>query len=137
MTVTFARLRYVLDALAMPEEQSPPANQALASQPEVGECKKCKEYECQLDAWFSVFGTTQLSHAQARLEQAEETASILVAKTGGEPPLRTLEERRKIAEQLQKMVALDGGDYLVMADWIIAHFARPDEQSEKERHDPT
>lgn len=45
------------------------------------ECKKCKEYECQLEAWFKVFGTTQLSHAQARLEQAEKDAP----KTGEQP----------------------------------------------------
>jgi hypothetical protein len=30
------------------------------------------ELRIQLDAWHSVFGTSQLSHAQARLEQAEK-----------------------------------------------------------------
>lgn len=29
------------------------------------------ERQIQLDAWHSIFGTTQLTHAQARLEKAE------------------------------------------------------------------
>lgn len=32
---------------------------------------KVKELETVLDAWYSVFGTTQLTHALARLEFAE------------------------------------------------------------------
>ena len=35
--------------------------------------KRIKELECVLDAWQSVFGTTQLTHAETRLRVAEET----------------------------------------------------------------
>lgn len=41
----------------------------------------------QLEAWQSVFGTSQLSHAQARLEAAERVSEI--------GPSRSLEGRRR------------------------------------------
>jgi hypothetical protein len=37
------------------------------------------ELRTQMDAWHSVFGTTQLSHAQARLEAAEDAVRRLTA----------------------------------------------------------
>jgi hypothetical protein len=37
------------------------------------------ELRTQLDAWHSVFGTSQLSHAQARLEAAEDAVRRLSA----------------------------------------------------------
>lgn len=39
--------------------------------PKQGECNKCKELECVLDAWHTAFGTTQLTHALDRLQVAE------------------------------------------------------------------
>jgi uncharacterized protein YbcC (UPF0753/DUF2309 family) len=48
--------------------------------------------ESALDAWQKVFGTSQLSHAQARLERAE---SALAAERG-----RVIEECAKVAELL-------------------------------------
>jgi len=36
--------------------------------------------QAELDAWQSVFGTSQLSHAQARLEQAEKDVAALTAR---------------------------------------------------------
>jgi hypothetical protein len=35
--------------------------------------KEIAELKCVIDAWHSIFGTTQLTHAQARLEVAEQT----------------------------------------------------------------
>ena len=35
--------------------------------------RRISELETQLDAWHNIFGTSQLSHASARLEQAEST----------------------------------------------------------------
>ena len=35
---------------------------------------KYSELETVLDAWHTIFGTTQLTHAQAKLEQAEKEA---------------------------------------------------------------
>lgn len=42
----------------------------------IRQCVKDSTSELQtvLDAWYSIFGTSQLSHAQARLEVAEEKA---------------------------------------------------------------
>ena len=37
---------------------------------------KVKELETVLEAWYSVFGTTQLTHAQARLEEAEKKTQL-------------------------------------------------------------
>ena len=37
----------------------------------------------QLEAWHKVFGTSQLSHAQARLEAAESAARRLKAELEG------------------------------------------------------
>ena len=38
------------------------------------------ELEAKLNAWYSIFGTTQLTHAQARLEVAEEGVKRLTQK---------------------------------------------------------
>lgn len=40
------------------------------------------ELQNVLDAWQSVFGTSQLSHAQARLETAEDGLKRALAKRG-------------------------------------------------------
>lgn len=44
--------------------------------PKQGECKKCKELECVLDAWHTAFGTTQLTHALDRLQVAENKQGV-------------------------------------------------------------
>ncbi len=105
------------------------------------ECKKCKELECQLDAWFTIFGTTQLSHAQARLEQAEGDA----AKTGGEPHLRTLELDkvcRVVQDEIDKIKETDGDKVFlpiltsaIIAQAVVAHFARPVVSAEEIKED--
>ena len=67
------------------------------------------ELSAELDAWKSVFGTTQLSHAQARLEQAEKTsakqageiADLTKMLLAGEPPYYT-----KWKEQVEEITAL-------------------------------
>ena len=43
-----------------------------------------EELLCQLDAWHSVFGTSQLSYASARLEAAESENKRLKFKAEGE-----------------------------------------------------
>lgn len=43
-------------------------------------------------------------------------------KSMAESSLKQTETRNKIAYQLQKMVALNGGEYFEMADWIINEF---------------
>ena len=46
-----------------------------------------KELETQLDAWMEVFGTTQLTHAIARLEAAESRKE-LSSGTQSFPPIK-------------------------------------------------
>jgi exonuclease VII small subunit len=41
---------------------------------------KIAELETVLEAWHNIFGTTQLTHAQARLEVAEQKVERIVKK---------------------------------------------------------
>lgn len=53
---------------------------------------RIKELECQLEAWHKVFGTSQLSHAQARLEKAERNAPAGMVRLDEEEVIKTLHD---------------------------------------------
>ena len=54
---------------------------------------KVEELECVIDAWHKIFGTTQLTHAQCRLEVAESSVIKLKSKEeGAEKVLNTTYE---------------------------------------------
>ena len=60
----------------------------------------------ELDAWKSVFGTTQLTHAQARLEQAEKMAGKLTATVSERDKEIALLREGLFPEQLKIIDAL-------------------------------
>lgn len=61
---------------------------------------------CELDAWHSVFGTTQLSHAQARLEAAERQGVLDKAR------MDNMKERIRQLETPKVKVPTEPGWYL-------------------------
>lgn len=69
---------------------------------------KLKELECQLSAWHSVFQTSQLSHAQSRLEEAEKKAAKLdeAMKEAGKTADGVAEMRRLFDERGAKLEKL-------------------------------
>jgi len=54
---------------------------------------EAKALETQLEAWHKTFGTTQLTHAQARLEEAEKQVKILTRKIEQLERKRSREQR--------------------------------------------
>lgn len=69
-------------------------------------CKKAWEQErheadelrCQLDAWQNIFGTTQLTHAQARLECAEKASDSLFQEI-----IELKKDKRDLESHLESM----------------------------------
>jgi phage shock protein A len=74
--------------------------------------ERVKELECVIDAWHTIFGTTQLTHAQARLEVAESKVAKLES---------TIAEMCKPLEEVKRdMESITYGDNPKHNDWNCA-----------------
>jgi hypothetical protein len=84
--------------------------------------KKEGEAQTVLDAWFSIFQTNQLTHAQARLEQAEKEAKRY-------QKLRGRVSVEKVANQIAKFYTMRKAHTVekMLAKQIVTYLQQPTE----------